>query len=104
MCRWRTWAVGLTATLGIAACAPVPIAPVANPRPQDAPAPAGASPSASESPFRTAAEDPEDGPCIIAAHRCIALNPDVDESTIDSTICRPGYTKSVRPATSYTNG
>jgi hypothetical protein len=35
---------------------------------------------------------------------CIALNPDVDEETINRTICTSGYTKSVRPATSYTNG
>ncbi len=33
-----------------------------------------------------------------------ALNPDVSQGTIAQTICVPGYTKSVRPATSYTNG
>jgi len=33
-----------------------------------------------------------------------ALNPDVTQDTINQTICVPGYTKSVRPATSYTNG
>jgi hypothetical protein len=32
------------------------------------------------------------------------LNPDVRPETIDQTICVPGYTASVRPATSYTNG
>ncbi len=32
------------------------------------------------------------------------LNPDVWPETIDKTICVPGYTASVRPATSYTNG
>jgi len=32
------------------------------------------------------------------------LNPDVTEGTVKKTICVPGYTKSVRPATSYTNG
>lgn len=32
------------------------------------------------------------------------LNPDVRPDTIDQTICVPGYTASVRPATSYTNG
>jgi hypothetical protein len=32
------------------------------------------------------------------------LNPDVHEATITETICHKGYTKSVRPATSYTNG
>ena len=33
-----------------------------------------------------------------------ALNPDVTQDTIGQTICVPGYAKSVRPATSYTNG
>lgn len=33
-----------------------------------------------------------------------ALNPDVTQETINQTICVPGYTKSVRPATSYING
>src|SRR5204863_2215673 len=33
-----------------------------------------------------------------------ALNPAVTQSTIDQTICVPGYAKGVRPATSYTNG
>lgn len=34
----------------------------------------------------------------------IALNPDVDQETIGATICNAGYTKSVRPSTTYTNG
>jgi hypothetical protein len=33
-----------------------------------------------------------------------ALNPDVAQGTIAQTICVAGYTKSVRPATSFTNG
>lgn len=33
-----------------------------------------------------------------------ALNPDVLQNTIAQTICVPGYTASVRPSTSYTNG
>jgi hypothetical protein len=32
-----------------------------------------------------------------------ALNPDVTQSTIDSTICVSGWTATVRPSTSYTN-
>ena len=32
------------------------------------------------------------------------LNPDVRQDTIQQTICTPGYTASVRPATTYTNG
>jgi hypothetical protein len=33
-----------------------------------------------------------------------ALNPDVTQDTIQQTICVPGYTKTVRPSTTYTNG
>lgn len=33
-----------------------------------------------------------------------ALNPDVRQETIHQTICVPGYTASVRPSTTYTNG
>jgi hypothetical protein len=47
---------------------------------------------------------PIDQPCLPTSHGCIALNPDVTEATIDQTICVAGYTASVRPATSYTNG
>ncbi|MEW1657688.1 hypothetical protein [Streptomyces sp. NPDC093707] len=32
-----------------------------------------------------------------------AANPDVTQSTIDSTICVPGWTTTVRPPVSYTN-
>jgi hypothetical protein len=32
------------------------------------------------------------------------LNPDVRQDTIQKTICVPGYTESVRPSTSFTNG
>jgi hypothetical protein len=32
------------------------------------------------------------------------LNPDVTQATIRSTICRPGWTRTVRPPVSYTNG
>jgi hypothetical protein len=33
-----------------------------------------------------------------------ALNPDVTQATIGSTICVAGWTKTVRPPTSYTDG
>lgn len=33
-----------------------------------------------------------------------ALNPDVRADTVHSTICIPGYTATVRPSTSFTNG
>lgn len=32
------------------------------------------------------------------------LNPDVRQETLSDTICHKGYTRTVRPATSYTNG
>jgi len=31
------------------------------------------------------------------------LNPAVTQATIESTVCRPGWTRSVRPPTSYTD-
>lgn len=52
----------------------------------------------------SAAEAPKDGPCIQTTHGCLALNPDVTEGTVRQTICVSGYTKSVRPATSFTKG
>lgn len=33
-----------------------------------------------------------------------ALNPDVSQSTIQSTVCVPGYSSSIRPPVSYTDG
>lgn len=32
-----------------------------------------------------------------------ALNPDVTQANIGETICRPGWTKTIRPKVSYTN-
>lgn len=32
------------------------------------------------------------------------LDPDINQSNISETICRKGYTKTVRPSTIYTNG
>ncbi len=104
MWKARSLVAGLAATLGVAGCTHAPTAPQREPAPLTSPAAPIAVPVIPALPFRTAAEDPNDGPCISTAHGCIALNPDVDESTIDATICQSGYTKSVRPATSYTNG
>ena len=101
--RQRGYITGLVAMLWLAGCAHAPTAPERQPAPVASPA-AVSAPSAAVPPFRSAAEDPKDGPCIQTTHGCIALNPDVDEDTIDKTICVSGYTKSVRPATSYTNG
>lgn len=46
----------------------------------------------------------KDLPCIQTSHGCISLNADVTEETIRQTICVPGYTKAIRPSSSYTNG
>jgi hypothetical protein len=45
-----------------------------------------------------------DLPCIETTHGCISENPDVTQETIERTICVSGYTKTVRPSTSYTKG
>lgn len=34
----------------------------------------------------------------------LPLNPDVRPDTLDATICQSGYTRTVRPSTTYTNG
>ena len=46
------------------------------------------------------------GPEFYAARPALtpgALNPDVTQATIRETICKPGWTRTVRPPTSYTN-
>jgi hypothetical protein len=43
-------------------------------------------------------------PALALAQSTEVLNPDVRQETINETICQPGYTKSVRPSTTYTNG
>ena len=102
--RQQGYVAGLVALLWVAGCTHVPVAPERQPAPVTPPAVAVPEPSAAAPPFRSAAEDPKDGPCIKTTHGCMALNPDVDEDSIDRTICVSGYTKAVRPATSYTNG
>ena len=100
----RGYVPGLLAMLWIASCAHVPTARESQNEQVIEPAAQVTVPSASTPPSRSVAEDPKDSPCIKTTHGCIALNPDVDESTIGVTICVSGYTKTVRPATSYTNG
>jgi hypothetical protein len=43
-------------------------------------------------------------PLLGLAQPATALNPDVHPDTINDTICVVGYTKTVRPSTSYTSG
>lgn len=97
-------AAALVATLALAGCAQLPPASEGQAAPTASSATPVPAPATDVAPFRTAAEDPQNGPCINTTHGCIALNPDVDEDTVERTICVSGYTKSVRPATSYTNG
>jgi hypothetical protein len=52
----------------------------------------------------TSTDIAKDAPCIQTTHGCLALNPDVTEATVSQTICVAGYTRTVRPAASYTNG
>jgi len=95
---------GLVVVLWVAGCAHSPRPPETQTAPITSPAAPVPEVSAVDRSFRSATEDPKDGPCIRTTHGCMALNPDVDEDTIDRTICLSGYTKSVRPATSFTNG
>jgi hypothetical protein len=98
----RGFVPGFLALLWVGGCVHAPTAaPTQQPQLSG---PATAVTAAGAAPFLSAAEDPKDGPCIVTSHGCIALNPDVEESTIEVTICVAGYTKAVRPATSYTNG
>jgi len=89
--RWRAWVILWVLVLASCSSATNPSKPTVFP-------PQG------EVRIRTAAEDPSDGPCVQTDHGCISLNPDVTQATIGQTICVAGYTKSVRPASSYTNG
>ena len=94
----------VVAMLWVTACTHLPPAAQSQPAPVASAGVSAAEPPAAAAPLRSASEGPRDGPCIITTHGCVALNPDVDEDTIGQTICVSGYTKSVRPATSYTNG
>ena len=67
-----------------------------------APAPPPASPAGQTT--EASPTDPADLPCIETTHGCISENPDVTQETIGQTICVSGYTKTVRPSTSYTKG
>ena len=77
----------LTALLGLlSACSSVPPQPVLTPP---------------EAPAATAA------PEAVTKHKAVpveALNADVHQDNIERTICVSGYTATVRPSTSYTNG
>jgi hypothetical protein len=44
-------------------------------------------------------------PAVLASWQLTpgALNPDVTQATIGDTICKPGWTRTIRPPTSYTN-
>lgn len=94
------WLVVALVLLAAVSC--VSITPT-TPR-QASPAPVAPPPALALPRILSAAEDPKEGPCVQTSHGCIALNQDVTEETIGQTICVSGYTKSVRPASSYTKG
>lgn len=77
---------------------PYPNLPATTPKPPSPPEPAPSAEAATPSPPAA------DLPCVPTSHGCISTNPDVTQATIGSTICVSGYTKTVRPGTSYTNG
>ena len=56
------------------------------------------------SPIPPTAPLPRDVPCVQTSHGCIALNPNVTELSLAKTVCVVGYTATIRPATSYSNG
>lgn len=88
--RQRKYVAGLVALLSVGGCAQLPTAPERQPALVTSPAPAVPASSAAAPPFRSAAEDPKDGPSIRTTHGYMALNTDVDEDTIDHTICKSG--------------
>ena len=92
-CRARARAVFISSvTLGLAGC-------VGGPPRAVHPGQAGAAAPRSSQPASTDAQ-----PCVETHHGCIALNPDVTQQTIGKTICVSGYTRTVRPSTSFSNG
>lgn len=68
------------------------------------PAPAAPRPSATEQDSAVAA-DAAQGPHVLPDPRFTpgATNPDVTQDNVDSTICVPGYTKTIRPPARYTS-
>lgn len=49
--------------------------------------------------------DSSDPQAVLPDQNCTpgAINPDVTQDTIQDTICRPGFTKTIRPPVSYTS-
>jgi hypothetical protein len=94
---WRVLAaMGLLAAGG---CAGVNSSRVRPPQNAIIPVPVTLVPDSSSS-----SDAATDAPCIQTSHGCVALNLDVSQQTIAQTICVAGYTKSVRPAASFTQG
>lgn len=81
---------------------PLPVPSETSVEPPVATAPIPAATPTAPAPAPTVAAG--DLPCVQTSHGCISTNPDVTEATLGQTICVTGYTKTVRPATSYTNG
>ena len=82
----------------LGSCAEQVISPRTAHEPSTEPAPLSNPAEAASVPARS------DLPCMATHHGCIALNPDVAQDNIAQTICIPGYTATIRPSTTYTNG
>lgn len=67
------------------------------------PAPPSSHPSGSPSPSAPPTASPVSDACHEGDVVLCALNPDVSQATIGSTICRSGWTGTVRPPASYTD-
>jgi hypothetical protein len=97
------WTVALLVAIALTGCSPNPPTPL-----PDLGAVAPASPAPRAPVILTPTNAPYTGPCAVingrADLRCTpgAHNPAVTESTLDTTICKPGWTKTVRPPSSYT--
>jgi len=116
--RRANWVWTCALVLAISGCSPNPATPLPDLSTVTAPAsptvaapsptPAPSTPAPGPAPASGAALGPYTGPCTIvdgrADLRCTpgAHNPDVTEQTLDTTICKPGWTATVRPPSSYT--
>ena len=55
-------------------------------------------------PLVVCVQDAGPGSAVTLNHGRSAVNPAVTQATIHATICRTGYTKTIRPSSSYTTG
>jgi len=61
------------------------------------------TPQSTASPVASSSATPDDEVCHPKGVVLCALNPAVTQDTVATTICRSGWTKTVRPPASYTD-